>query len=248
MGPANTTLFNNKYQLHTALARPCYAFLDKTLILAVPPFNIIHLLRQRQNTLEYTMFGSSQDRARQLAGRHRKTRPRSSSSQWSRRSSASLTSQSQQQAQTDTALSDQPQHSPDQAGFYQYFQPIYGYDKRILGDPAPLSPSSLHAQPFQMDQHRVQNEYMSQILYGNHTLPNLLAPPPSHFMATSHPATYISTPLMIPPYHWVLPGLIGPRSSSFTYGPPIELTCPFRLAQITTYNTCPFTSAPGDMT
>jgi hypothetical protein len=222
MGPAIRTLFDNKtltphcsfstaqHVLQQEFGTRNFSFLHHTSSEPTPQYS------------EYTMFGSSQDRARQLAGRHRKNRASSSSSQWSRRSFASHTSQTQQQSESNMELRNRPHHSPEQTDIYQYFQPIYGYGKQAPPDgvPTPLSPSSLRAQQFQMDQHRMQTEYLSQIIYNNHTLPNLLAPPPSRFMATSHPAPFVHPPRTVPPYHWAIPGLIVPQSSSFAYGLP----------------------------
>lgn len=152
------------------------------------------------------MFGSSEDRARQLAARHKKNRVSSNSLQ-GRQSSTNVASQTQQQTQTAFTSDDQPQLSPahhplpGQTNFNHYVQPVYGYGGQVPG--ALISRSSLRAQQFQMDQHRIQNEYMSHIIYGNPSLPNLIVPPLSHFTTTSHPASYAQSPSLAPPYQWV---------------------------------------------
>jgi len=163
--------------------------------------------------LDYKMFGSSDDRAKQLAARHRKKRVISGISQASHPSTANPASQRQQQQCTADTLSHQsplyPDHHPlsDQTDFIHYVQPRYDHVGQDHSASQSLSRSSLRAQQFQMDQHRIQNEYMSHILYGNHTLPNLLAPPRSNFPTISHPAAYLHTPPLATSYQW-LPGSV----------------------------------------
>ena len=93
------------------------------------------------------MFGSSEDRARQLAARYKKNRANSTGREEAR-----------------------DQHKMD-----------------VLSSCGSTSSSNtwLRARQLQLDQYRIQMEYMSYIIYGDPPLPNLFIPPPSRFTTST---------------------------------------------------------------
>lgn len=152
------------------------------------------------------MFGSSEDRARQLAARKRRERIGSSGSQSSHRSTISSNYANKQlqyacvSEQSSQRVQIPERHDLQRAG-------LTAIDQHTAGEPdavrlphdhkiplLPLENSSLRLarekQHPAMEQHRIQAEYLSQVLYSNASIFDMQAPPQSQFSVPTSTKRY----------------------------------------------------------
>lgn len=151
------------------------------------------------------MFGSSQDRARQLAARKRKERICSHDSHSSYRSISS-SSQASQQSHTIFPLEQDikrplaiPEHPSHGASLTYQSQHTPGdpYVKEALNDnqvPVLMAHDTSQCADgrtqSQLEQYRLQAEYLGKVLYGSLNIPALDVPPQSQFGSSSHYSPY----------------------------------------------------------
>lgn len=161
-------------------------------------FDQVHVIKQR------AMFGSSQDRARQLAGRTRRERMFSAGSHTSH-GSFDTSSQAPQQPraasleqniQRSSAVPECPSHESRlaRAGRQTSQGSRAAQDINNSHLSFPITHDSAHPTSgrycSQLEEARLQAEYLSQVLYDSVTPPTLANPPQSHFRVLPHHSRY----------------------------------------------------------
>ena len=150
------------------------------------------------------MFGSSQDRARQLAARRRRARIDSDKSTSSDRSVSSSSQESQylrephllnRSTQPSSAILEQPFHEVHRTHSGQLASKGYSYLQQLKDRQAPSTNHSVlrpvgGSQRSLMEQHVRQAEYLSQVLYSNPTPRNLVQAPYNQSKLSSRHSWY----------------------------------------------------------
>jgi len=175
------------------------------------------------------MFGSSQDRARQLAGRNRRERISSISSRSSSRSvsSSSRAPPPRNYLSTPDSTTKLPSAIEEYAAGHENGTvldtcAVKSQKQRLVEDEPPLSASQVASGQggSQVEHHRLQAEHLSQVLYNGFALVASVSPPQSQFSSTHqvqhgsvgwqpdnllHPRNITASD---PPYHLVTSSLL----------------------------------------